>query len=129
MTSYVCCVLPYCGLFKIYLEVTTWLKFVKSPFYMGFSYDVIHLSDKRTTLSFKALCTIIIFPVVWITPSKRNKEFSNSSTHKDGLQCGLEDVCSKIRKSINCRLLPYSKSLPKAEYYKFSHWFWIEFLN
>ena len=61
--------------------------------------------------------------------NQENQRFPYSSTHKDVLHCEFEDVCSKIRKLFNCRLIPYSESLWKAEYYIFTHCFWIEFLN
>ena len=52
----------------------------------------------------------------------KQKNIQIPSTHKYLLECESGDVPSKIRKSINCKLLSYSECLPKAEYYILSHY-------
>ena len=52
----------------------------------------------------------------------KQKNIQIPSTHKYLLECEFGDVPSKIRKSINCKLLSYSECLPKAEYYILSHY-------
>ena len=52
----------------------------------------------------------------------KQKNIQIPSTHKYLLQCEFGDVPSKIRKSINCKLLSYSECLQKAEYYILSHY-------
>ena len=52
----------------------------------------------------------------------KQKNIQIPSTHKYLLECEFGDVPSKIRKSINCKLLSYSECLQKAEYYILSHY-------